>query len=102
MNEEQEKLDEAYRRGRFEGQVMTHLTEIKTAVQDLKTTQNGHSLQLETKAERAELKLLDEEIREKVDNTDFQELVKSVESIKRFMWFVLGALTIIQVIIKFI
>ena len=81
-NEFDRMISEANERGRFEGQVLTSLVDIKRVLDDMK-------------AKHAEQ---DAKIDGKVGNGDFKEIKKDVEELKKFRWILAGGLTILSLI----
>jgi len=70
----EKKIEAAVERGRFEGEVLNSLTDIKKALVDMG---KKHVLQ-------------DEKIAAKVEKSDFKELRKVVDSLLKWRWMSTG------------
>jgi len=78
----QQKLQEAKELGRFEGQVLTSLQDIKRVLDDVK-------------AKHAEY---DQKLDGKTSKEDFTLVRKDVEDLKKFRWVLAGGLSILSLI----
>lgn len=79
---EDSNIQDAKAQGRFEGQILTSLADIKRTLDEMK-------------AKHAEQ---DAKIDSKVGNGDFKEIKRDVEDLKKFRWILAGGLVILSLI----
>lgn len=61
--DEQNKIEEARAMGRFEGQVMTSLADIKGTVNEIKTKQNSQDVLISQKVDKTEIEAFEHRLR---------------------------------------
>ena len=97
MQDDYEKFQEAKETGRFEGQVLQSLTDIKISLADVKSKQVSHEMRLDEKASKAELESTNLALGVRIDGVEVK-----VDKNTNWRWYIAGGLVVLSVVLKFI